>query len=48
MLNTLLDDRVNAQESGILNHLLHAIEEKKKKERRCIVARSFRRVLVQY
>ena len=47
MLNTLLDNRVNAQESGIIDHLLHAIKEKKKK-RRCIVARSFRRILVHY
>ena len=27
----LLDNWVNAQESGILNHLLHAIKEKNKK-----------------
>ena len=31
MLNTLLDNRVNAQESGILDHLLHAIKGKNKK-----------------
>ena len=32
MLNPLLDNRVNAPESGVLNHLLHAIKEKEKKK----------------
>ena len=45
MLNPLLDNRVNAPESGILNHLLHAIKEKKM---RFIVADRFRRFLVPY
>ena len=34
MLNTLLDNRVDAEESGILNRLLHTIKEKKKKRKR--------------
>ena len=50
MLNALLDNRVNAQESGILNLLLHTIKEKMKKmeKMKCIVAGRFRRVLVHY
>ena len=47
MLNTLLDNRVNAQESGILNHLLYAIKEKKKKRKEKNEGR-FSRVLVHY
>ena len=46
ILNTLLDNGVNAQEGGILNHLLHAIKEKHKKNEIYVVAGMFRRVLV--
>ena len=48
MLNTLLDNRVNAQGSGILNHMLYAIKEKEKKERKKNDEARFRRVLVHY
>ena len=47
MLNPLLDKRVNAPESGILNHLLYAIKEKQKRRRKINEGR-FRRVLVHF
>ena len=46
MLNPLLDNRVNAPESGILNHMLHAKKERKKKGNEVYMADRFRRVLV--
>ena len=46
MLNPLLDNRVNAPESGILNPVARYEEKKEKKEMRFIVADRFRRVSV--